>query len=367
MERQQGLADRGRRDEASNDEPVAEAAASPVDAEKGVILPLVALMMGVLISASALVIDVSNGRRVTEELVTATDAAALAAAHDYATENPGAACTTAAEFLADNDSTAVLDACSGIANPVAGNVAVTATVNADTFLASIVGIDDFNVTASSVAGWGPPAAVGMFRPLSFCLKASDTLTGVSIEDVLEDDEDATLTIAWDKNDPDDCGDTSPGNWGEVHLDDSFGHSESNMISWLSSGYDELIRLGGEGSGTCPGPAACVRGSFNNWWDTSAVRAVLNSLESSGEYFLVPIYDHAVLTSSGGGADFHVIGVMRGRLENYDASPPSSTWFFQMTFDPYLITGACCGDPETSSGNRVLALCGLDPAELGACP
>ncbi|MCP5030340.1 MAG: hypothetical protein GY939_00965, partial [Actinomycetia bacterium] len=112
------------------------------------VLPFVALTMGILVGTSALVIDVGNGRRIKEDLVTATDASALAAAYDYATENPGAACGTATSYLAQNEPTALLVGCDGFPDPISGRVAVTATVNADTFLASILGIDDIDVTTS---------------------------------------------------------------------------------------------------------------------------------------------------------------------------------------------------------------------------
>ncbi|MCP4958861.1 MAG: hypothetical protein GY925_06270, partial [Actinomycetia bacterium] len=262
--------------------------------------------------------------------------------------------------------TALLVGCDGFPDPISGRVAVTATVNADTFLASILGIDDIDVTTSSVAAWGPPAAVGRFRPLGFCIDAPD------LNDLLEHHEDdpQPLRIDWLKDDPDDCGTTSTGNWGEIHLDDRYYHGhDSDWLEWLTDGYDELIRLGSADGSTCPGPAACLNGSTNDHWLIEA-ESELDGLITSGEYFLVPVYDFVFASGrvSGGAADFHVVGVIRARLDSYDvASEPKASRFFQFTVEPGLISGACCGDSEMSGGSRVLALCGLDPEETEACP
>ncbi|MCP3935354.1 MAG: hypothetical protein GY708_08280, partial [Actinomycetia bacterium] len=286
------------------------------------------------------------------------------AAYDYATENPGAACGTATSYLAQNEPTALLVGCDGVPDPISGRVAVTATVNADTFLASILGIDDIDVTTSSVAAWGPPAAVGRFRPLALCIDAPD------LNDLLEHHEDdpQPLRIDWLKDDPDDCGDdTELRNWGEIHLDDEYHHSNFHMEKWLEDGYDELIRLGDQDTSTCPEPTGCFRGSFYPR-RFEEMESQLDTLIASGEYVLLPVYNFAIRDSASSyRADFHIVGVIRARVDDYDVTSDAEARFFQLTVEPGLISGACCGDSEMSGGSRVLALCGLDPEETEACP
>ena len=61
-----------------------------------------------------------------------------------------------------------------------------------------------------------------------------------------------------------------------------------------------------------------------------------------------------------------MGIVRVRLVDFEVNGAPSGRFFELLVRPGLITGTCCGPPGGASGNKVIAICGVDPGAFAAC-
>ena len=110
-----------------------------------------------------------------------------------------------------------------------------------------------------------------------------------------------------------------------------------------------------------GDAHCYEG------DTGALAGInseLSQLQSSGIYFGLPVFNF--VENPGANAEFHLMAVIRVRLIDYKVNGNPNGRFFELLVKPGLITGTCCGNPASSGGNKVIALCGVDPNAYAAC-
>ncbi|MDH3680473.1 MAG: pilus assembly protein TadG-related protein [Acidimicrobiia bacterium] len=326
--------------------------------ERGVTLPMVALSMVVLLGMASLVIDLGNGWRTRRALIAATDAAALAAAQDFVNDTNG--CTsTAGSYLTSNESTSVLVSCVPFAYSADhGRVTVTADQNVDTWFAAVIGEGDYDAQSVTTAVWGPPAGVTGLRPIGLCVEGS-----AALRDVI-DNPPATETlirIDYDKDQPDACGGASvPGNWGTIDFDGG-SNSNNDTKDWVANGYPGEVQFGNHPVTSCAGESHCYEG------DTGAlagINAELNGLQNSGIYFTLPVFNF--VENPGANAEFHLMGVVRVRLIDYQVNGNPNNRFFELLVKPGLITGTCCGGPGGAGGNKVIALCGVDPNAFGAC-
>ncbi len=113
--------------------------------------------------------------------------------------------------------------------------------------------------------------------------------------------------------------------------------------------------------SCAGEPHCYEG------DTGALAGIageLAQLRTSGIYFTLPVFNY--IENPGANASMHLMGVVRVRLIDYRVNGPERSRFFEFLVEPGLITGTCCGGGGGAAGNKVIALCGVDPNEFGAC-
>lgn len=326
--------------------------------ERGVTMPVVALSMVVLLGMASLVIDLGNGWRTRRALIAATDAAALAAAQDFVNGTNG--CTsTAGNYLTANEPTSVLVSCVPFAyNPDQGRVTVTATQNVQTWFAAVIGEGDYDAPSVTTAVWGPPASVTGLRPIGLCYDGSAALQAVI------DNPPATATIVrvdYDKDQPNACGGAAvPGNWGTIDFDGG-ANSNSDTKDWVTNGFPGEVYFANHPVASCAGEPHCYQG------DTGAlagINAELDGLRDSGIFFTLPVFNY--VENPGANASFHLMGVIRVRLLDYQVNGPASGRFFELLVEPGLITGTCCGGGGGAGGNKVIALCGVDPNAYGAC-
>jgi len=128
--------------------------------ESGAVLMVVAVTLLVLIGMLVLTVDLGRAVAVKREMVSGTDAAVIAAAHECALgHTAGEASAAASAILAENKSGAVLNG--PIAAPGCGStptephlVTVQTKVQMDYFFAGIFGFNSGQVTAHAVAEWG---------------------------------------------------------------------------------------------------------------------------------------------------------------------------------------------------------------------
>lgn len=331
-----------------------------IEPERGMILPLVALMLSVLIGVSALIVDLGSARRSQQELITAADAAALAGAYDAAT-GVASACTTADSYLASNAPLSSITSCTTTGTS-SGRLSLAATIQSDAWFAPALGLgNQITVNTASVAAWGPPSGVSELIPLAFCRDATELAA------LLSSPPTSPTAFRVDFAEPvvKDCGNTGAGAFGEIHFDDVQSHpSHSRFEDWIEDGYEDVITLNAPGATSCPTAASCLYGSTNNGTHWPNHASELNDHITSGELLYVPIYDYAVGIGS---TQYSLVGVIQARLTNYNVWGDPTTWFFEMTAEPGLIPGRCCGESSTTGGTVALALCAVDPTDLGACP
>lgn len=144
--------------------------------ERGVAAPMFAMVLTSLLGVSALAVDMGNNWQEKRQLSNAVDAAALAAASDYAFGEQG--CLGAAtQYLLLNEPDAILTSCETGGDTVNGTygwVVVTADVPIEQHFGKVLGINEVTATVRTAAMWGIPAtqeATGA-RPFGVC---KDTL------------------------------------------------------------------------------------------------------------------------------------------------------------------------------------------------
>lgn len=326
--------------------------------ERGVALPVVALSMVVLLGMASVVVDIGNGWRTRRALIPATDAAALAAAQDFAGGTNGCG-STAASYLSSNEAAATLISCTPFDyNADQGRVTVTASHNVDTWFAGVLGRGDYDVESVTTAVWGPPAAVTGLRPIGLCFEGSSELQNVINNPPATE---TLIRVDYDKDQPDACGGASvPGNWGTIDFDGG-ANSNRDTKDWVTDGYPGEVVFSNHTVASCSGEAHCYEG------DTGALAGIngeLNDLRNRGIYFTLPVFNF--VENPGANADFHLMGVVRVRLIDYKVNGNPNGRFFELLVKPGLVTGTCCGNGSGAAGNSVIALCGVDPNAFGAC-
>ncbi len=327
-----------------------------VSDDSGISMPLVAMAMTMMMGMSALVIDLGNGWRTRRAIIPATDAAALAAAQDYVNGADGWG-AIAATYLSGNEGAATLDSCSKHSYSTdRGRVTVTASHNVQTWFAPVVGLGDYTVSSTSTATWGPPLAATGLRPIGLCLDGSAVLQAA-----IAAATSSTITVAYDKDQPDACGSGDiPGNWGTIDFDGG-ANSNSDTKDWVANGYPDNVFFDNHAVTSCVSEPHCYEG------DTGAIAGLqsdLNALKNSGAFFTLPVFDYA--ENPGGNARFHLAGVVRVQLVDFQVNGAEANRFFTFNIEPGLTSGVCCGGGGGAAGVKVIALCGVDPNQFAAC-
>src|SRR5262249_57435672 len=113
-------------------------------------------------------LDSGNAWGTRRHLITATDAAALAAAQRYAVGQDGCL-TEPAAFVGANDLGAAVTGCAFTnLGPGAGYVTVNAKKKVDYTFAGIFGISSQDIHSSTTAAYGLPLSLAGLRPLGLC-------------------------------------------------------------------------------------------------------------------------------------------------------------------------------------------------------
>jgi Flp pilus assembly protein TadG len=306
--------------------------------ERGAVAVMVAIMLVLLMSMAAFALDTGNGWRTRRELITATDAAALAAAETYAQNGNGCG-GVPSTFVSANVSAASVTGCS-FSNLGSGAGAVT--VQAETPLhytfAGVMGIGDRDVHSSTTAAYGQPTGVTGLRPLGLCNASAGYEQWLASGMTLP----FTVTINYGKDAPSDCGANVPGNWGVQDFDGG-ANSNNDTKDWIEDGYPGTV--------TAPSVVPGDTGAFSN-----SLSSALDTLVSSGTVFQLPVFDSA--TGNGSNAQFHIIGFVSVVLLDYRANGAEDNRFLEVQFVSHVAQGTCCAH-GTDTGTRVVFICAVD--------
>lgn len=308
--------------------------------DRGVATAIFVLFLSAALGLAALVIDVGNSWQERRQLVTATDAAALAAAQDYVRDDPG--CTLSAEAVVKlNNSAANMTSCIPVA-PASGNpgrVTVTAEADVDFIFAGILGFADTTVSSSTTVNYDTASAItGGLRPFGLCsdIVASQTPTVVPGNGVI-------YRIYYGKDDqPDACGgEDVPGNWGILDFDGG-ANRQNDIKDWTRNGYPGTVTIGDN----VEGDTGAYSNSLNN---------ELNFLLTVDSFGL-PIFD--VATGNGANAEFHIVNFAAARLDGFKTTGPQADRYFDIEFLDEVVQGTG-GGPANGLGAYVIGICAVD--------
>ncbi|MFA5787820.1 MAG: pilus assembly protein TadG-related protein [Actinomycetota bacterium] len=344
--------------------------------ERGVSAIIVAIALVLLFGAAALSIDAGSVWKTRRDLITDTDAAALAAARYLSGARPGACLLAAAQgrgsaafqealsVLGENDLRTELEpglegfqiVCVG----EAGLVRVRARLGAHLTFAPVLGFNDIRVFSGSTAQFGPLSSVTNLRPIGLC--AADEHIGEWIAAQgnpndpvykllrgLPDPTTPGLTdhpeyagagvvhrIPFTKSQDSDCGD-SEGNWGWLDFNGNEPPNGADALKeWLLDGYDGFVYDGSTYpptlGGNTPGDEDCeVRGPDDNSPDPcegnpgandstkSALNEILCPAGTAADNcpFSFPVVVYDTVTGTGSNAEYHLVGFLGVVLRGYN--------------------------------------------------
>lgn len=322
--------------------------------ERGASMALVALSLVWIVGMASLVIDIGDGWLTRQSLIPATDAAALAAAQDLVAQptNHSQACATAATYVLGNAANGAMTSCDVTNEADGGRVTVTASQDFDPQLADPG--QEIDITSLSTAAWGPPLTVSALRPIAFCYDGH-----VELQQLLDSPPSSptSVTVTYLKADASDCGGAAAfGNFATVDFETS--SSGSEIEDWMTNGYAGQIGFGELATTDCTGGADCYERPYASRYIISE----LLDLQSSGRYVPFPVFNYADAD------EVHLVGIIRARIDDFELSPTAGTanWFVELTVDPGLVSGTCCGATDLLSDNKVVAICGVDDEAFQAC-
>lgn len=328
--------------------------------QRGAVMALTAICLVVLLGAAALAVDVSLGWQTRRNLVTSTDAAALAAAQTYSKGGNGCA-NDAAAFLASNAPSATMTLCTtGSASSGEGTVTVSAVETVDVYFGRVIGLDPYPANSSTTALWGSPKSATGLRPVGLCADALDSFFA-------SPNSTQTLEISYDDQGSGSgqiefCGSGNPeGNWGIVDFGND-ANSAAQIKDELMNGYPLPVYTGTIGGDCTSEPKACYEGSTGQGL-TNAYKNQLGYLKNNNIYFSVPIFDFFT-DGAGANLEFHLVAFARVRIIDYKLT--GSNRSITLEFSPGLITGTCCSSGGPPSNAFVISICAVKESDLSGC-
>lgn len=294
--------------------------------ESGAVLAFVALGLVVFMGCAAIAIDLGNVWAHRRAVTTASDAAALAAAHDYALGQTGCG-STASSYVSRNLGGASLTSCTHqTTSSGGGRVDVGAAVQLDHWFAPVIGIGSTDVFASTSAFYGSARAADAVRPVALCAASTAYQSwGGTVPS-------GEIFVPVEVTDPAACGTGTAGAW--AVLDAPCGAGVGAMLD-------------GEGPRVTPPQRACFYAQ-----DVATVASKIGIVRSSGKPVVIPVYelvDGEPQVIALAGVDFLGPMVTSGTPEQIGVS---------VRFTATVTTGECCSN-EVGRGVQVVGICRTD--------
>jgi len=320
--------------------------------DRGVTSALFAVFLTVALGVAALVIDVANAWQERRQLVTATDAAALAAAQEFVAGNDGCG-TTDNAFVEANSPGAINVVCDPVdpTSTAPGRVTVEADFEVDYFFGPAIGIDGTTVASSSTASYAFAFSIdGGLRPFGLCLE------NLEAQGVTPGDGETYRLDFGQNGQPGPCsdGENAPGNWALLDFDDILGgqaNANSTLADWIENGYNEHEVEIGEVVAGDPGALS------------NSVGSELQGLVDDETIFTVPIF--SVADGAGENGEFPIIDFAVVKLVDYKVtgSQQNGTRFLEFEFVTDVVQGG--GGGPGGFGAFVVGLCAVDGLDAAA--
>lgn len=374
--------------------------------EAGFAAVFVAVAVFLIFGAALISVDAGSVWTSRRDLITGTDAAALAAARFFsrsaqaACSGPGQAAGQgeAQLLLAGNNPSSELIEFAVVPSDCAagaGHVKVGATQPAAAFFAPIFEIDDIEVSSASVAQYGQIVTLTRLRPIGLCAETAHvaewTASGGNPESPAYralDGFDDPLTplydhpgddvypgagvvhrIGFEKTSDAECGADSPGNWGWLDFNGAaLPNGSTALAQWLLNGYPEPVTLGtaAYGDEDCEKDRKGAQDCDANPGAHSSTKKALDRIKCKRAVptsrclaFPVIVYDQ--VSGRGATAEYHHVAflgvVLRGHKKVTGTPAPDSHFDFE--FVDLLWEGTIGIGPSGIPGVRGIGLCGID--------
>jgi hypothetical protein len=305
--------------------------------ERGAVAVIVGIVVTVLFGFAGLAVDLGNLWESRRHLVTATDAAALAAAQAYGMGDNGCG-SFDDDYVAFNYADAAVTGCTAAGMHTGrGSVTVAAQAPVDFKFAGVLGVGDPQVHSGTTAGWFIPDGVKWLRPFGLCKDHPAVKAWLNSPW----GESPPVKVTYSKNANDDCGNAS-GNWGTFDFDGG-SNATGDTREWTLNGYRELVHTGDQ----VPGDP----GAFSN-----GIGADLDAVIAAGGLMSLPLFDS--VSVNGNSSSFHIFGFISVRLVGYQVAGTPESRYLEIKFLRMVVSGACCATgPDT--GSFGLHICDVD--------
>ena len=348
-----------------------------------------------IFAAATLSIDAGNAWQTRRNVVTATDAAALAEAGDLA-YNGSSTCTGLFNtVLSKNAGSDVYDRkCTVTRIGDVGYVMVEGRKGVDVRFGSVVGVGDTNAYSMSAAVWGFPTAVQGLRPMAFCkfnshvqtwenlkkglitpeayaaLKGSGDTNGDGLIDFPADLAYAPYGVIhrmyFDKDIDDNLCGSFPGNWGWLSFD-GLPADSTDRNSWIKNGYSGSVAIRLDSQSPCPGvpgsggsqeaEQGCVPADSGDLAGHNA--SSLDSILHKPVH--ITIFDAGACSGGGTTCTFEAWAFVGVILRGYKSTGAQHMRFFDFEFIDLQASGTCCSaiPPNADLGVRAVKICAVD--------
>ena len=305
--------------------------------ERGAVAVIVGIAATVLFGFAGLAVDLGNLWESRRHLVTATDAAALAAAQAYAMGDNGCG-TFDDDYVAFNYPAASVTGCTATGPGTSrGSVTVAAEAPVDFQFAGVLDVVDPEVRSGTTAGWFIPSGVLGLRPFALCKDHPAVQAWIASPRGTSQ----PVQVAYTKDANDDCGDAA-GNWGVLDFDGQ-NNATGDTREWTENGYGEVVHVGDEVFGD---PGAFSPG----------VQRALDALIAGGGLITIPLFDSVV--RGGNGTSYHISGFISGEVVDYRATGRDEFRYLEIRFLRMVVSGECCATgPDT--GSIAVHICDVD--------
>lgn len=305
---------------------------------------LVAVGSVALLGISALAIDIGNAWQTRREMVTSTDAAALAATQDFITGTNGCL-TTAPDYVNRNNGFATMTGCSHTIRTAStpGRVTVDAQTTVDFFFAPVLGINSTTVNSSTTVNYDSAARIdGGLRPYGLCTDIVTNLGATPGDGIV-------YRIFYGKDaQPNACNsnDNVPGNWGILDFDGG-SNPCPDIQDWTEFGYPGSVEIGDWVEGDPGSFSPCV---------ATELQHLVDNVDSFGLPIFGPYND-----GGGGNAEFQIVDFRLVRLHGFETNGPQEDRYLDIEFLDGVVQGGQGG--PTGSGANVIGICAVDGVDI----
>jgi putative Flp pilus-assembly TadE/G-like protein len=305
--------------------------------ERGAVAVIVGIVITVLFGFAGLAVDLGNLWESRRHLVTATDAAALAAAQAYGMGDNGCG-SFDDDYVGFNYADASVTGCTATGLRTSrGSVTVAAEAPVDFKFAEVLDVVDPEVRSGTTAGWFIPSGMPWLRPFALCKDHPAVKAWIASPWGKSE----PVHVTYSKNANDDCGDAS-GNWGVLDFDGG-SNGTGDTREWTENGYREVVHIGDEIVGD--------PGAFSEGISTG-----LDALIAGGGLISIPLFDS--VTASGNSSSFHIYGFISAEVLGYRTTGQPDDRYLEIRFLRMVVSGECCATgPDT--GTFAVHICDVD--------